>query len=210
MSLGAWMTCCWPGLPRLWWRGQWSGFLVAAVFSLWLNAALAVTFLTPDFIGAQTRVANWTVLAVVWVFCVLRGARRVSLIYCGDGRHNDELFSRAQVEYLRGQWFEAESLLLRLLRDDPADLEGRLLLATLYRHTRRPDLAGTQLEQIERYPHGARWRWEILQERNRLEAVEHDAPPAGGTENEHSADDEDQQIAVNGALAESGGLSKAA
>jgi hypothetical protein len=136
--------------------------------------------------------------------------RRLSQIYCGDGRHNDELFSRAQVEYLRGQWFEAESLLLRLLRDDPADLEGRLLLATLYRHTRRSELARSQLDQIERFPHGVRWRWEIMQERSRLEAAEHEVSPADSTENEPSADAVGQQNAVNGALAESGGLSKAA
>src|SRR5690554_650972 len=125
----SWMTCLWPGLPRLWWRGQAAGLFTAAAFALWLNCSLAATFIAPDRFSTFARMANWAGLLVFWGVCVRRGAGRLSHFYCGDGQHNEELFQRAQEEYLKGHWFEAESLLLRLVRDDPADVEGRLLLA---------------------------------------------------------------------------------
>ena len=39
----------------------------------------------------------------------------------------DEWFCEAQTEYLKGHWFEAETLLARLLSQRPDDVEGRLL-----------------------------------------------------------------------------------
>jgi hypothetical protein len=154
----------------LWWRGEGSGLLTAALFGIWLNAAVLETFLSV-LANPWWRVANWAILGCFWLVAFRRAAGNLSQIYHGDAHYNDELFARAQAEYLRGQWFEAESLLLRLLREEPSDAEGRLLLATLYRHTRRPDLAQTQLDRLERMPEGARWRWEIVQERKLGEKV---------------------------------------
>jgi hypothetical protein len=142
---------------------------MAAGFAVGLNGALAATFLFPHFVHPWGRTGSWVALTIVWLVCFRRAVGRLSQFYCGDGRYNDELFSRAQEEYLRGQWGLAESLLLRLLRDEPADVEGRLLLATLYRRTQQPDQARAQLDQLERYPHAGRWRWEIHQERNYLQ-----------------------------------------
>jgi hypothetical protein len=172
------MTVCWPGLPRLWWRGQSSGFVTAALFGLWFNATLAATYVVPHLAPFGPRLASWALLTVVWVICVRRGAARLSQFYGGERQRDDELFSRAQEEYLRGQWFEAESLLLRLLRNDPADVEGRLLLATLYRHTKRPDLARAQYRHLEQTRDAGRWQWEIFQERVRLDRLENESPVA--------------------------------
>ncbi len=219
MGLAAWMTCLWPGLPRLWWRGQGTGFCTAAVFAIWLNFSLAATFLLPDRFPTLVHVGSWAGLAIFWGVCVRRGAGRLSHFYCGDGQRNDALFGRAQEEYLKGHWFEAESLLLRLVRDDPADVEGRLLLATLYRHTQRAALAQSQLDSIVRSPHAARWAWEIRSERAQLQrAADTPAEPApederadvsggddaaeGGATNEESAGIDDSES--------NGGLSKAA
>jgi hypothetical protein len=149
----------------------------AAVFAAGLNAALMASFVASHVLTSSGRWAVWGLLLSFWAICVRRGAARLSQIYGGDGRFNEALFRQAQEEYLKGQWFEAESLLLRLVRDEPADVEGRLILATLYRHTRRGDLAEAQLGQIERYPHAARWGWEIHQERNALKRLAVEAAP---------------------------------
>jgi hypothetical protein len=169
MGIGPWITCFWPGLARLWWRGQGSGFAVALFFALWLNATLAAWFAHPLHVPFWGQTVNAAVLGLVWFFSVWRTAGRLSRIYGGDGQYNDALFRRAQEEYVKGRWFEAESLLLRLVADDPADVEGRLLLATLYRHTHRSDLATAQLDQVQRYPRAARWAWEVHQERTCLQ-----------------------------------------
>jgi hypothetical protein len=215
MGLAPWITCLWPGLPRLWWRGQGFGLFTAGFFAIWLNATLVESLVSPILANPWGRGANWAILALCWLVGLRKGMNRLSQFYHGDAHNNDELFARAQAEYLRGQWFEAESLLLRLVRETPADAEGRLLLATLYRHTRRPDLARAQLDRIERLPDGARWRWEVLQERKHAEkvasllATEDDSPLAAAAE---VAEPEAlEEICSDGAeAAESGGLSKAA
>jgi hypothetical protein len=209
------MTCLWPGLPRLWWRGEGLGLFTAAFFAIWLNAALVETFLAPVFTNPWGRVANWAVLSVFWLVSFRRAAGKLSQFYLGDAQYNDELFARAQLEYLRGQWFEAESHLLRLLREEPSDAEGRLLLATLYRHTRRTDLAQAQLDRLERMPEATRWRWEILQERTLGEKVASLMATQSAEQIIQSdgdsfpdADEEPSEHATEGG--ESGGLSNAA
>ncbi len=164
MGVSPWITCLWPGLPRLWYRGQVSGLVSAVLFAVWLNGALADTFLLAG-LQPMAQAANWSVLTLVWLACVHRGASRLSQFHGVAGHFDNEPLLRAQEEYVKGHWFEAESLLLRLIRDEPSDVEGRLLLATLYRHTARLDLALTQLDQAARYPHAQRWTWEIHQER---------------------------------------------
>ena len=219
MPFSPWITCLWPGVPRLWWRGEWAGLAMAAVFAAGLNAAFMVTWVMPHLLAPSWRLAGWGLLLAFWILSVRRGASRLSQFYTGDGGYNEALFRRAQEEYLKGQWFEAESLLLQLVRDEPADVEGRLILATLYRHTQRGDLAEAQLAQIQKYPHAARWGWEIRQERNALRRLadaalestdgnDEDAPRllAYPAPDENTSDDNEHDAKI----AEHGGLSEAA
>ena len=83
----------------------------------------------------------------------------------------DTLFIEARREYLKGHWEEARSLLLRQLRHHPRDIESRLMLATLYRHTRQFDDAVTQLNQLEKYDPAISWNNEIERERELLRLV---------------------------------------
>ncbi len=46
-------------------------------------------------------------------------------------------FLAAQVDYLAGNWFEAEAKLLQILHEYPRDAESHLLLVGVLRHTRR-------------------------------------------------------------------------
>jgi len=91
-------------------------------------------------------------------------------------RHNDlranegrkHLFRVAQTEYLRGNWFQAETTLKRLLDTDYGDVEARLLLATLLRRVQQPRSAGKQLELVERSRRATDWDFEIAHERRLL------------------------------------------
>ena len=73
MGVSPWISCFWPGLPRLWWRGDWSGLLIAALFGLALNVSLVETFLTPENTSAGWKVGIWGVLAIFWLVCFRRG-----------------------------------------------------------------------------------------------------------------------------------------
>jgi thioredoxin-like negative regulator of GroEL len=77
-------------------------------------------------------------------------------------------FEEAQEHYLKGNWFEAERVLGILLRRNTRDLEARLMLATLYRHTRRFDEAARQLDSLGRCEGAEKWEWEICRERELL------------------------------------------
>ena len=77
----------------------------------------------------------------------------------------EAMFRAALSEYLKGNWFEAERTLGRLLEVRPRDVEARLLLATLLRHNGRLNEALEQLARLELLEDARRWAREIEVER---------------------------------------------
>ena len=86
----------------------------------------------------------------------------------GDAAGPADPFGKAAEQYLKGNWFETECILAGLLRRDPRDVDAGLMLATLYRHTRRLDEAAERLDQLERLDEGVKWALEINRERRWL------------------------------------------
>ena len=95
-------------------------------------------------------------------------------------RTRDDLFRAALGEYLKGAWFEAESLLGQLVAQDNRDVDARLMLASLLRHTRRPLEARRQLDELDRLEKAARWQVEIERERQLLKHLEAALPDRAG------------------------------
>jgi predicted Zn-dependent protease len=73
-------------------------------------------------------------------------------------------FDQALDGYLKGNWIEAERLLGGLLRRDDRDVDARLMLATLLRHTRRFDEATRELNRLVRLEGAQKWALEIRRE----------------------------------------------
>lgn len=173
----AW-TLAWPGLARLWLRGQWQGLGTAALFAGLLNGLIITTFLWPRLVGSEQAAVVFNVLGWFVVVCFWGASFWTTWHHLprwrpgADARGDDALFLRAQNEYLQGHWYDAEQLLARLLQDAPRDADAHLLLATLYRHTRRYEEARKRLALIERLEHGGRWLFEIDEERRRLADLE--------------------------------------
>ena len=167
----------WPGLARLWLRGQWSGLAEAIGFGGLLQLALLVTFVWPQLISRELPV--WTAPTGAWVLVVglwvagTRSAldlrRQLARDAQGDPAAVEPLLRQVQTEYLRGHWIESETLLRKLLCQRPADVEAQLLLATLYRRTKRYQEAREQLDDLTRLPAAARWVDEIERELRQLE-----------------------------------------
>ena len=78
------------------------------------------------------------------------------------------MFRQAVGEYLKGNWFEAENLFVQLLRRDPNDVDARLKLATLLRHSGRHDEAHRTLRLLSRTHRASKWETEIQHELKRL------------------------------------------
>lgn len=160
------VICCWPGLPKLWLRGDGASLAMAVAFGAALNGLLVSWLLRPAWLPASISVAAWMVFGGVWLWATLRECRQLpSLLAPVSAADHRGLFLQAQGEYLQGHWFEAESVLSELLRHTPRDVDARLLLATLYRRTKRYAEALTELKRLEQFDQAVKWQAEIVTER---------------------------------------------
>lgn len=150
--------------------GRWSFLGIAVLFAVLLNAFLVINFYWSALITPMQRnflllglFAAWLVL---YTAATLRG-RFLEASLQTDA--SDETYRRLVTLYLRGEWFETESLLLSILKQNPRDIEILLLQATLYRHTRRFAEATAVLDQLGLYEKSGRWLLEIETERLLIE-----------------------------------------
>lgn len=159
----------WPGLPQLWRRGSWPALAVAAATAVLLNLALLATFGWSELIASQPRRAIWVTLAGAWVTSAV-----FSLVWdrrLGYGKGHDpagDAFGEALDHYLKEDWFQAERTLRSLITEDGADLDARMMLATLLRHTGRLEEGAGELGLLARLEGAQKWQWEIRRERELL------------------------------------------
>ena len=166
-------TCLWPGLPRLWWRGDWRALLTAIGFAAALNFGLVTSLLWPQSLPAAVEGVGWVVMSVFWLASVWQGRRYLPERQKDTpNRENQDLFARAQAEYLKGHWYEAETLCRELLKQSEIDIETRLMLATLCRRTGRIQDAREELTKLERMDGSEKWALETARERKLLERAE--------------------------------------
>ena len=161
-----WATYLWPGLPHLWSWGLGSGLVLATGFAALLNLLILASFVWVELLSPLHLRLGWLALGSLWA-----GSAILSVWYGRRGplphgaTSAEGLFREALSEYLQGSWFEAETILGRLLHLHPRDVEARLLLATLLRHTRRYQEALDQLHRLERLRDVDPWAWEIAAEK---------------------------------------------
>jgi hypothetical protein len=169
-----WPAYLWPGLPQLARDGNWAALAVAVAAAVLLNAVLLGTCVWTEFVGPGPRIICWVFLAVAWTggigYWTWNDRQRAAALTRTDGK----TFEEALAEYLKGNWFEAERNLNFLLGRDEHDIEARLLMATLLRHTKRFDEATRQLNILAGLDGAHRWALEIGREGELLtEAREH-------------------------------------
>jgi hypothetical protein len=163
-------TCFWPGLAALWWRGRWIGLLEATLFTAALNFLLVATFVWPEWFGKPWPMLGWMGVGTFWVLACWRSLAELPALLDGKpDAMSEALFSQAQTEYLKGNWYDAERLASQLLARRPRDAEGRLLLVSILRHAGRNQEAARVLTELERLDGARRWMLEIGSERRQLE-----------------------------------------
>ena len=102
----------------------------------------------------------------------------------------EDLFRRAQRQYLTGNWVGSEQLLAELIRIDSQDIDAKLLLATLLRRTGQLTEASDQLRRLEATDGTEKWRSEIDRERKLLDELFHPDAEADESENQISKDNQ--------------------
>jgi hypothetical protein len=173
MRMLRYATYLWPGLPQLWFEGAWSGLVLAFGFGVLVNFLLLASLIWVELIAPTVLGLSWLAIGLIWagsgIFVAWTGGLRDS---SAAAQARDDLFRSALGEYLKGAWFEAETLLGRLVAQDNRDVDARLMLASLLRHTRRPLEARRQLDELDRLEKAEKWRFEIDRERQLLKLTE--------------------------------------
>lgn len=175
MPWGWRLLCLWPGLARLWLRGDFYALGLAVFYSILLNLALVSSLIWPAYLGSQFLLVAWPFLAAVWLVSAWISWRGMpqwlqighQIAAPGELRI-DTLFNQAQREYLRCNWAEARELLERRLRVRPRDVESRLLLASIFRRVGRFQQAHDELKVLEGIDEARQWSLELARERERL------------------------------------------
>jgi hypothetical protein len=174
-----WITCVWPGLPQLWVYGSWCGLALAVAVAVVADALLLVSFGWSELVGQSLRNSLWVAFGVCWLVAAgwsVRQCRRRAA--SGEPAPTGDAFAEALEHYLRGDYYQTEHVLEGLLRRNPRDLDARLLLATLLRHTGRLDEATRQLDTLARFEGAEKWELEIGNERQLLTEMKRQAAAA--------------------------------
>jgi len=169
----------WPGLPRLWLRGDGWSLLYAVLFAGALNLTLIHTFLWPDWLPLPSPLWIWPMLLLAWVASGWRGLRQIpDLLLVPTGAQptagQPDFLSEAQAVYLRGHWEEAELLLRRQLHHYPDDIAAGMLRATLLRHQSQWSQARQQLQDLQRWDAAQWWAFEIEREFAAIERAQNE------------------------------------
>ncbi len=163
-----WIANLWPGLPQLWAHGSWSGLTLALAAGLMLDGLLLASFGWSELIASNLRTTIWVSFAVVWVIAAGWSSLTARRCDIGDPDPRKDAFAEALDYYLKGDYYQAERMLELLLRRNVRDLDARLMLATLMRHTGRLDEAARQLDTLARFEGACKWDLEMRQERELL------------------------------------------
>ncbi|HBT75442.1 MAG TPA: hypothetical protein DEB39_00635 [Planctomycetaceae bacterium] len=172
----------WPGYTGIVRYGRWSFLAVAVVFALVLNTLLVLNFAWTDYITTTQR--NVLILAFLALWAALhavsaQAAKKIEATRNADATSDG--FREALLQYLRGNWFEAQCCLNILLKKNPRDVEAILMLATLHRHTKRFADAADVLEKLDVLEEADRWAVEIAEEKRLLESPGNETHDNPGT-----------------------------
>jgi hypothetical protein len=173
-----WTAALWPGLLQAWVLGCWRSLALATAFAAALNLALVATLIWPRWpTGAPAGLVgsvDWVFVVGLWVWGAFRLRRDWARLVPPRQSHPqiDDWFRQAQHAYLQGHWLEAERLVKEILRRRPADVETRLLRASVERRTKQFDTARNTLEELLNDAAAARWRLEIAAELKQIAEAE--------------------------------------
>ncbi len=163
------LSCLWPALPELWFRGRLRALPTAIAFGLGLNFVLVARFIYPEWFSfSLVKVGTWLGIAA-WLFCVIRNVRELpTLLHPRKANPMPDRFVDAHLAFLRGQWSVAETLLSDGLAIEQRDPPALLLLAGVYRHTGRLDAARQCIQTLRVTEAADRWWLEVDAEEKRL------------------------------------------
>lgn len=163
----------WPGLPQVWEGGRWSGLAAATGLALAVESLLLTGWVWNEVLSRAAFGGLALATGCGWLVGVVANRRWLARREIDAGRNSaEDLFPAALTEYLQGNWFPAEQKCRALVRRRNDDVEARLLLATLLRHTDRRTEARAELDALAKFDGAAKWGLEIAHERRLLDEAD--------------------------------------
>jgi len=157
----------WPGLPSLWIRGELYALAIASLFGVVLNLALLATFYWTEWLSLGLVRTMWLAITVASCWSLVKSfILPLPINQFRPSQECDNLLRLAHVDYLRGQYLEAEASLHKILAAGHEDVEAALLLASVFRRTGRFRQALACLEKLERLDQSQKWFIEISKEKS--------------------------------------------
>ena len=163
------LTCLWPGLPELWFRGQLTSLPIAIAFAAALNAVLVTRYVYPGILPTAISSMAFWIGGALWFICGLHAMRELPLLVCPrEVSEEPDRFAEAHSAYLTGDYVLAEDAIGEVLAIEARDPPALLILVGIYRHTDRLDAAEILLQEIRRTEAADRWFLEVSLEEKRL------------------------------------------
>ena len=164
------LTCLWPGLPELWFRGRLASLPLALAAAAALNLVLIFRYVFPEVVPTPLVSMAFWIGMLLWGLCTLQSIRELpKLLVPAQISEQPDRFAEAQTAFLRGQWDAAERLLHEVLAIESRDPPALLMLCSVYRHTGRLEHAAGLLGETQRLEACDAWHTEIDTEWLRLE-----------------------------------------
>ena len=179
------VTCLWPGLPELWWRGRLSALPAAIAFALAVNFVLVTRFIFPQWLPSGLATMAFWIGLITWGFLIVRNIRELpEIVFPRAVSEEPDVFPAAQQAFLKGDWKTAEQLLNDVLAIEHRDSPALLLLAGVYRQTERFESAEMLMKEISRLEVADGWFLEVAAEKQRLEQAfeRHNQPSEGSSD----------------------------
>jgi hypothetical protein len=178
-----WVAILWPGLPQLWWQGAWSGLALACGFAVLLDIAILSTWVWTELLDLPFRLFAWCGVLLFWLGSAVAGAMQMTaLLRVPSTELLEDLFAGAQGEYLKGNWFECEVAINRLLEEKPGDVDAMLLLASMLRRLGHGEEARQRLRKLATLEGAGKWQLEIAREWQLLRDEPSISPAPGAAE----------------------------
>lgn len=197
------LTCLWPGLPELWFRGQLASLPIAVAFAAALNAVLVTRYIYPGILPTAISSMAFWIGGALWIVCGLHAMRELPMLVCPrEVSQRPDRFEEAHAAYLAGEYEMAEEAIGEVLAIEARDPPALLLLVGIYRHTDRLESATILLEEICRTEAADRWFLEVSLEQKRLDRQIEQIQGAGenasdhdeNAQNDDSADDPGEEF----------------
>lgn len=172
MHFAPWSLCLWPGLPGLWQRGRARSLGIALAFSMLLNGTIWATVWRPAGTSNVLITLAWTQVLAFWLVSAWNSHRQLKQWSAlPKSQQLDDWFRKAQSDYLKGHWLDAEAQLRRVLTCAPGDVQARLLLVSVFERAGRKVEAAEQLRELALQPGSEAWHVEREQLARRVNGI---------------------------------------